>query len=289
MGKRLDRTVSGGAFHRLEQHWLAAPLERSALFFPTFSAISLEIQRTLRERIPTAYFGSTEQFATTRTAYPVLIYHASRPYRAKAKTDFTYDVLNQSMMASFFRIVKPNLGAVLSAIVERLRSEGREELIRPYQPHRVLEVIAAVQKRSASTSLLYDLLVGESALVNELLRMGGFGNKSRREQSRISTTLFKSWDFHLRRMCPGHDFRPLGPELFEIATHALLAQQKAAREPRRSPMRCEEDDEGLLYESDGTESLSGLGLIEVRDRNLLAAVDESHAVGRIHELEGLPE
>jgi hypothetical protein len=287
MGKRLDRTISGGAFARLAEHWLAAPMERSALFFPAFSAISLAIQRTLRERISAVYFANTEQFAITRTAYPVLLYRASRPYRAKAKTDFTYDVLNQTMMASFFRIVKPNLGGVLSEVVERLSSEGRDELIRPYQPHRVPEVIAAVQKRSVSTSVLYDLLVGEGALVNELLRMGGFGIKSRREQARVSTTLFRNWDFHLRRICPGHDFRSLGPELFEIATNTLLGQLQAARQPKPSGARSEEDE--LLRECDGTESFRRLGFLEVPDSGLLMAVDESHTVGRIYELECLAE
>jgi hypothetical protein len=289
MGRRLDRTVSGGAFPRLAEHWLAAPPERSALFFPCFSAISLAIQKALRDRIPMVYFANTAQFATTRTAYPVLIYQASRPYRARAKTDFTYDVLNQRMMASFFRMVKPNLGAAMSTVVDRLRSEARDNLVRPYQPHRVLEVIASVQKRSASTKLLYDLLVGESALVNELLRMGGFGKKLPREQTRIATTLFRNWDYHLRRLCPGHDFRWLGPELFEIATNALMEQPQASRQSRQSPLAPDRDEDGLLNERDFAESLSGLGLIEVPDGGLLTAVDERNPIGRIHELECLPE
>jgi len=288
VGKRLDPKISGAVSHQLTHHWLNAPLERSAPFFPAFAAISVEIQRTLRERIPAAYFENPDRFATPRTAYPVLIYQASRPYRARAKTDFSYDVLNQSMMASFFRMVKPNLGAVLSIVVERLRSEGRDELVRPYQPHRVPDVIAAVQKRSASMSLLLDLLVGESALINELLRMGGFGSKTEREQARISGALFKSWEFHLRRMCAGHDFRPLGPELFEIATNALAAQQ-SDREPRQSEIRADEDEGQLLYESDGTERLGRFGVVEVGDSGLFTPVDESNAVGRIHELESLPE
>jgi hypothetical protein len=289
MGRRLDRTVSGGAFPRLAEYWLAAPPERSALFFPCFSAISLAIQKALRERIPVVYFANTAQFAITRTAYPVLIYQASRPYRARTKTDFTYDVLNQRMMASFFRIVKPNLGAVLSTVVDRLRSEARDELVRPYQPHRVLEVIASVQKRSASTKLLYDLLVGESVLVNELLRMGGFGKKLPREQTKIATTLFRNWDYHLRRLCTGHDFRWLGPELFEIATNALIEQQQSSREPRQSPHAADGDETGLLNEPDFAESLSGLGVIEVPHGSLLMAADERNSVGRIHELECLPE
>src|SRR5262249_26491782 len=160
--------------------------------------------------------------------------------------------------------------------------------IRPYQPHRVPEVIDAVQKRSASTSLLYDLLVGESALVNELLHMGGFGGKTRREQARISTRLFKTWDFHLRRMCTGYDFRSLGPELFEIATNTLVAQRSAAREPKPAGSQHAEDGEELLYEPDGGESFGGLGIVEVCDSDLLTAIDERHAIGRIHEFERLP-
>ena len=289
MGKQIDRTVSGRTFRESAIHWMSTPSERSARFLPAFSAVSLAVQRKLREQIPAIYFTETDRFATTRHAYPVLIYQASRPFRPKTRSDVTYDVLNQSMMASFFRMAKLNLGEILSAVVDRLRMEGRDELVKPYQPHRVAEIIASVQTRSASTSQLYDLLVGESGLISELLRMAGFGNRPPREQVKVSAALFKTWDFHLRRMCAGHDLRYLGPELFDVATAALLAHQQAQREPGPSPEESGTGAEKLLYEANAAEGLGGLGLVEVRDGSLLMTIHESGAVGRIHKLEGLPE
>lgn len=289
MRKRQDQTASSSVYTALAPHWLATPPERSALFFPAFCAISAAVQRVLRERIPVAYFTNTEQFATTRYAYPALVYMASRPFRPKNRMDFTYDVLNPNMMARFFRATKLILGPVLSKVVDRLRLEGRDDLISSYQPHRAGEIIASVQRRSASTSLLYDLLVGEGTLVNELLQMGGFGKRQPRDQAKMLAALSKNWNFRLRRMCTGHDLRYLAPELFEAATAALGKQQQVARKPKRSQQMFPEHGGYLLHESDGAERLSWLGLVEIGDSGLLMAVDERDPVWGIDEFEGLPE
>ena len=202
---------------------MAAPSERSPLFLPTFGRISLTIQSALRERVPAAYVVSSSVFENTRGAYPMLVYQASRPYHGKGRADLTYDVLDENMMKRFFRRAKRNLGAVLSGVVSRLQADARADLLRWYQPARAAEIIVAVQKTRKSRSLLYDLLVGESALVNELRQLAGLGNLNTREQSRKAADFFKAWNSHLRRLCPGRDYRYLGPELLDMAS-AVLAQ-----------------------------------------------------------------
>src|SRR5689334_16613175 len=110
--------------------WLAAPSERSPLFFPAFAAISLAIQGTLRERVPAACLLNSSVFEDTRFAYPMLVYQASRPFHGKGRADLTYDVLDEILMKRFYRRAKKKLGSVLADVVAQLQSDRREDLVR---------------------------------------------------------------------------------------------------------------------------------------------------------------
>ena len=213
--------------------WMAAPSERSPLFLPTFGKISQTIQGALRERVPAAYVVGASVFENTRAVYPMLVYQASRPYHGKGRADLTYDVLDDNMMKRFFRRAKRNLGAVLAAVLTRLPADVHADLVRRYQPARAAEIIVAVQKTRKSRSLLFDLLVGESALINELRQLAGLGSLNSREQSRKAAGFFKAWNSHLRRLCPGRDYRYLGPELLDMASTVLeqaLALEAGSRD-----------------------------------------------------------
>ncbi len=59
--------------------WLAR-CNAVPIFFPTFARVSDAIQTTLRQRIPTAYFENARNFTNVKTAYPMLVYQASRPF-----------------------------------------------------------------------------------------------------------------------------------------------------------------------------------------------------------------
>ncbi len=74
--------------------WLAAPDERTPGFFPAFARVSIAIQTLLRERVPSHYFVDPRAFRNVKTAYPMLVYRASRPFRGKMRTELTYDVLH---------------------------------------------------------------------------------------------------------------------------------------------------------------------------------------------------
>ena len=218
---KAKQASSDSAYPALQPCWLEAPLERSPLFFPAFVKISLAIQAALRERVPSAYIVGAAMFENTRVIYPMLVYRASRPFHGKGRADLTYDVLDENMMERFFRKARRNLGTVLSSVVTRLKSDARDDLVRLYEPARAGEIIVSVQKTRKSRSLLYDLLVGESALVNELRQLAGFGSLKSRDRAKKSAELFKAWNAHLRRLCPGRDYRYLGPELLDMASAAL--------------------------------------------------------------------
>ena len=213
--------------------WLAAPSERSPLFFPAFAAISLAIQGTLRDRVPAACLLNSSVFEDTRFAYPMLVYQASRPFHGKGRADLTYDVLDETLMKRFYRRAKKKLGAVLADVVTQLQSDRREDLVRLYQPNRAEDIVAAVQRIRKSRGILFDLLVGECALVNELRQLAGLGGVKLREQSKRSASVFKAWNSHLRRLCPGRDFRCLASVLLDVAGAALVKALAQASGPER--------------------------------------------------------
>jgi hypothetical protein len=203
--------------------WLAAPDERAPAFFPAFARVSAAIQSILRERIPAQYFLDSQRFSDLKTAYPMLAYQASRPFRGKMRTELTYDVLNPKTIAAFFRTVRPVFGDVLGAAQARLRSEGLLVLAAPYEPSRSSSILESVQRLSKSRKCLYVLIRAEGVLVNTLVELAGLGSLSYRQQARRKASFEKRWRFQLRRMYPGTDFTWLASELLDAATKALEA------------------------------------------------------------------
>ncbi len=212
---------SGVDFPRPGLEWLAAPAERSPEFFPTFARVSEAIQTISRERIPAHYFEHSRTFANVKTAYPMLVYQASRPFRGKMRTELSYDVLNPTTLAAFFRTVRPLFGGVLETIQRRLLSEGLSDLAAQYEPGRANAILQSVQTWSKSRKCLYVLIRAESVLVNTLVELAGLGSLPQRQQARRVASFQKKWRFQLRRMYPGTDFTWLAPELLESAAKAL--------------------------------------------------------------------
>lgn len=210
--------------------WLAAPAERSPAFFPTFARVSDAIQTTLRQRIPTAYFENARNFTNVKTAYPMLVYQASRPFRGKLRTELSYDVLNPTTVSAFFRTVRPGFGDVLEAANQRLVSEGVNELAVLYQAGRANAILQSVQKWSKSRKCLYVLIRAEGVLVNTLIELAGLGTLGPRQQARRVASFQKRWRFQLRRMYPGTDFTWLAGELLDAATDALSAPEEAIQQ-----------------------------------------------------------
>src|SRR5579871_1645738 len=108
--------IPGVNFPALDPCWLQMPAERSTTFLPAFVRMSEAIQAVLRETVPVKYFERLERFRDPRTAYPMLIYQASPPFRGKKRSELTYDVLNPALIAALFRRTKLPLEELLSKV-----------------------------------------------------------------------------------------------------------------------------------------------------------------------------
>ena len=211
----------GSNFPQLGETWLRAPGERSTDFFPAFARISVAVQQVLRERVPAAYFEKLDNYGDTKRAYPMLIYRASRPFRARMRTELNYDVLNPAALARVFRSAKQCLPDLLEQTQVLLNGAGRSDLTRYYQPRRTSDIIASVQRLSKSRRCLYVLIRSEGVLTNALIDLAGLGSLSPRHRLKRTATFEKRWSFQLRRLYPGTDFLSLAPALLEAATRAL--------------------------------------------------------------------
>jgi hypothetical protein len=210
------------SFPRPGPAWLAAPDERTPGFFPVFARVSIAIQTLLRERVPTHYFVDPGAFGHLKTAYPMLVYRASKPFRGKMRTELTYDVLHPKTMAAFFRTVRPAFAEVLETAKVRLLAEGSTGLAALYEPARANSILESVQRLSKSRKCLYVLIRAESVLVTTLIDLAGLGNLPLKQQARRIASFEKKWRYQLPRMYPGTDFTWLAPELLEVATGALF-------------------------------------------------------------------
>jgi hypothetical protein len=210
--------------------WLAAPDERTPGFFPAFARVSIAIQTLLRERVPSHYFVDARAFGNVKTAYPMLVFRASQPFRGKMRTELTYDVLHPKTLATFFRTVRPAFAEVLEAVKARLAAEGLAEQAALYEPARANSILESVQRLSKSRKCLYVLIRAESGLVTTLIDLAGLGNLPIKQQARRMASFEKKWRYQLRRMYPCTDFTWLATELLEVATQAL-AQIDVPAEP----------------------------------------------------------
>ena len=216
--------------------WLSAPDERSPTFFPVFSAVSIAVQKALRAHVPIAYFADSAGFANTKTAYPMLVYQASAPFRGKLRSELTYDVLNPRTLAALFRSVKQTLPELLDGAATRLRDAGLEDLAEKYSRKRPQSVIESVQRINRSRKCLYLLIRGESLLVNALLDLGGIGEAPQKLQVRTLASFERKWSYQLRRLYPGTDFTWLAPILLQTATEALLSGETQAANSGGGPL-----------------------------------------------------
>jgi hypothetical protein len=225
----MPETYSEVSFPRPGPAWLAAPDERTPGFFPAFARVSAAIQTLLRERVPTHYFVDPQAFGNLKTAYPMLVYRASKPFRGKMRTELTYDVLHPKTVATFFRTVRPAFAEVLETAKVRLMAEGSIGLAAMYEPARANSILESVQRLSKSRKCLYVLIRAESVLVTTMIDLAGLGNLPLKQQARRIASFEKKWRYQLPRMYPGTDFTWLAPELLEVATEALFDKTQAVQ------------------------------------------------------------
>jgi hypothetical protein len=211
---------------RPDAQWFSAPAECATDFLPAFGAISRAVQIALRESLPQAYFQRLEDFGDRQRANAILLFQATPPFRAKVRTDLTYDVLNPETLEILVRKARPGLTQSLAVVEARLRSAGQIELASQYAPRGASGILASVPRLARSRRSLLSLIRGEGLLVNALVQLGGTPDLSARKQTARMASFCKKWTLLFRRMCVGKDLSSLAPSILEAATEALASFQQ---------------------------------------------------------------
>ncbi|RPI07931.1 MAG: hypothetical protein EHM65_11095, partial [Acidobacteriales bacterium] len=173
----LDLTVPGS----LVSAWLEAPGERDLQYFPVYSKVSVTVQRALRLWLPLSYFSGIASYDTLETAFPLVVYQASRPFAGARKFELTYDAMSQQRMAVFFRMAAQRLPKELARVEELLIEAGKRGTAAFYAPRHARNILTSVQRRP---KLIHSLVAADAHFVNALVKLGCQGHQLREKAAK---------------------------------------------------------------------------------------------------------
>jgi len=217
-----------------ESCWFKLPPERTADFLPKFVAVSVAVQAALRRAVPRLYFADVNRFRDTRMAYPLLVYAASRPYRADSRTDYTYDILNPALMRRFYHGVALFLPGLLQKVSERLNAQDMHDVAKFYRPENAREIIQMVDGRKLCRRRMEALVFAETVMVDNLIPFAGGQALSRSACQKRAAKCGKLWTSKLLRLYARKDFTAIGAEILDAATQALrkaLSDKTPSQDP----------------------------------------------------------
>lgn len=215
----------------LASAWLQAPGERDPEFFPAYAAVSVAVQRAMRQWLPYVYFSNPNRYDDLLAAWPLLIYQAMPPFPGKPKYEFTYDVMDCGTSKLLRRSTLRELAAALERVRPLLMALGKTRTARFYHPDQAARIVSAVARQPR---LLNALLAADAFFVDALVHLGlrghAFTNASARnpakavkELARFAGQFVTTFHRRLRRLYGGRDFPAFGVLLLIEATRALNA------------------------------------------------------------------
>jgi hypothetical protein len=196
--------------------WKRAPKERTAAYFPTYSAVSKAMQTALRSWVREWFYSHTEVLQRPHTAYPILVFQSTTPFGGKPSNMFTYDIQQTEALNKAFASAAFKLGRELKT----LNTEGMSWFTREhYFAYRSKEITAYVSKNRRA---IYSMLNVETVLMNSILKFALIDiPKLGLDQAIVH--LRRAFNTQLRRFSNEFDLSSRSEELLAIATDALLS------------------------------------------------------------------
>jgi hypothetical protein len=197
--------------------WKTAPKERTAAYFPTYSAISKAMQTAMRGWVREWFNANPEVLLRPHTAYPILVYQCTTPFSGKPTNIFTYDIQQTEALNRAFASAASKLGRDL----KQLDTKNFGWLTREhYFAYRSKEVVKYVAKNRRA---LYKMLNVETVLVDSILKFVVIDiPKMGLEEAVI--VLRRAFNTQLNRFSEDVDLSNRAEELLRIATDTLLSK-----------------------------------------------------------------
>jgi len=197
--------------------WKLAPKERTANYFPTYSAVSRAMQSAMRQWVSEWFSAHPEILMRPHTAYPVLVYQATHPFSGKPTNIFTYDIQQTEALNRAFASAASKLGRQLKT----LDTKSFPWLTREhYFAYRSKEVVKYVSKNRRA---IYKMLNTETLLMDSILKFALI-DIPKLGLEEASVLLQKTFATQLRRFSDEFDLSDRTEALLRIATDALLSK-----------------------------------------------------------------
>jgi len=204
-----------------EEIWRKAPVHTSAAYLRFATRLSVALQQTLRLWLPYLWFSDAEKFGDFETTATLMTYAASRPFTAKNKQCYTFDVLDGDTPRAILYSVRRNIIEIMTPLHEML-TQLQSPFASQYAPRRWEKVIAVYQKK---THPLNSILFAEKEIVEEYIRRPIIFESA--EKTAKSDLILNR---RLRKLFSGKDFTSLGPlleiEALRAASDALDSGQE---------------------------------------------------------------
>ncbi len=197
--------------------WKSAPKERTANYFPTYSAVSRAMQAAMRQWVSEWFSAHPEILLRPHTAYPVLVYQATHPFSGKPTNIFTYDIQQTEALNRAFASAASKLGRQLKT----LDTKSFPWLTREhYFAYRSKEVVKYVSKNRRA---IYKMLNTETVLMDSILKFALI-DIPKLGLDEAAVLLQKTFATQLRRFSDEFDLSDRTEALLRIATDALLSK-----------------------------------------------------------------
>jgi hypothetical protein len=208
--------------------WRQAPKERTAAYFPTYSAISRAMQRALRDWVREWFTAHAEEvLLRPHTAYSILVYQCTHPFSGRPTNTFTYDIQQTELLDRAFASAVNKLGGELRMLdTKRFAWFTREH----YFAYRSKDVVNYVIKNRRA---IYRMLHNETVIMDGILKFA-IMDLPKLGMDDAVTLLRRTIHTQMRRFSKEFDLSPHADELLQIITDALrtkLAEENIASVP----------------------------------------------------------
>ncbi len=197
--------------------WKNAPRERTAGYFPTYSAVSKAMQTAMRGWVREWLAANPEVLLRPHTAYPILVYQCTNPFSGRPTNMFTYDVQQTEALGRAFASAANRLGRELKTLdTNQYPWFTREH----YFAYRSAEVVKYVMKNRRA---IYKMLNVETVLMDSILKFALIDLPKMGLEGAL-VILRRAFNTQLRRFSDEIDLTGRAEELLKVATDALIAK-----------------------------------------------------------------
>jgi hypothetical protein len=224
--------------------WANTPSERHPSYFGVWQRVSVALQHWFKQTISAEYFQDLDRCQDRDSAYPMIVYQASRMFHGRPRTEFTYDLRDfpecQTTVAASWKMIGRSLQTVLQVLEKRLDEAGHTQIAHRYSPVWHQDILKAVQKKPKR---FVELLGAESAMINAVIELGT--QRSVESANRFARTV----NLNLRSV-HGLDMRALAVGALEEATRVLTHHDAGGRQNLLDRRIIENRDVGTAWRPD---------------------------------------